>query len=90
MTQALADYTSGMPSAAVGAKYGIDPKTVVTNLHARGGTPRPACRQTVITGDKLEEAIQLRSQGGTYSQIGEYFGGREPSPLNLLPGFSSA
>lgn len=84
MDQALADYASGMPSAAVGAKYGIHPKTVITNLRARGGTPRPACRQTVITGAKLEEAIQLREAGWTYTQIGKHFGVSRATATNVL------
>lgn len=84
MDQALADYAAGMPSAAVGAKYGIDPKTVITNLRARGGTPRPAFRQTVITGAKLKEAVELRSQGWTYGQIGKHFGVSRATATNVL------
>jgi lambda repressor-like predicted transcriptional regulator len=73
-----------MSSAAVGAKYGVDPKTVIANLKARGIEPREAKRQTVITGHKLEEAIQLRGDGWTYKQIGEHFGVSRATATNAL------
>lgn len=84
MDQAMADYATGMSSAAVGAKYDVDAKTVITNLRARGIEPREAKRQTVITGPKLEEAIQLRKYGWTYKQIGARFGVSRVAATNAL------
>lgn len=73
-----------MSSAAVGAKYGIDAKTVITNLRARGIEPRAASRQLAISGPKLEEALRLRKSVWNYTQIGKHFGVRHTAVTDAL------
>lgn len=83
MDRAVADYMGGMSSKAVGAKYGINAKTVIDNLRGRGLEPRPRPRR-ILVGPKLEEAIRLRSQGWNYTQIATHFGISDVAAANTL------
>lgn len=83
MDQVIKDYLAGTSAAAVGKTYGIDPQTVLNNLHARGITPRPA-NLPAIAGDDLERVITLRSEGWSYERIGREFGVSRVTVRNTL------
>ncbi|MGO4257600.1 helix-turn-helix domain-containing protein [Marmoricola sp. RAF53] len=79
----IAKYQAGASATSLAKKNGVDNETVRRRLRSRGITPRPQPEPT-FTGKNLEEALTLRAQGWTYTQIGKHFGVNRQTAANAL------
>lgn len=86
MDDVIADYLGGLSARACGKKHGIAAHTVLSNLRARGITPRSA-PTAILTGQNLQRALKLRAEGWSYDALGREFGLSHTAVRTALLGY---
>jgi hypothetical protein len=80
-TQALIrDYAAGATTYELGARFGIDRRTVSNILH-RHGVPM---RRRGLSPDQVDDAIHLYTLGWSLARVGEHLGVDPTTILNRL------